>query len=447
MNKSYRDRQSYYPKFKKSPLYIIVNKQNPDTKYQFDFITKQYMDLNDRQIDTGEFFNNTPEIKNFFFPSFINKDYEDVEGEYNKINILSLNDATELIKITTEEQSQQNPLINAILTNNEDILSQLIIDEHLNKYEATEVVKNYLRLPINVNNLYGEIDDVIHEINSYENSISRSYDDIFSDIEDSYRSGEDEFNEKNLGELFEQYYNVNKDKIKRTFGIIEYNVFKRNFFTNFIENDKISEEYFERVTKLSQPDYEEYFNKKIDGIKIYIKINDNYTEKNVSISIPYLIRYLIYREDVTKIENDLNEFINDYLSYYDLGGEPEYYYESNYTYPDYDVDHEMTYVIDEFFDDIFDKSDIYNECSVYRDKFNEIKKNLFKGDTVYENEHVRVEIMSTDVDCEMGTVRIKFHNKDTNKNFEGNVKVENLASYATNYQLFETFARFKKNIL
>ena len=66
----------------------------------------------------------------------------------------------------------------------------------------------------------------------------------------------------------------------------------------------------------------------------------------------------------------MNEFINDYLSYYDLGGEPEYYYESNYTYPDYDVDHEMTYVIDEFFDDIFDKSDIYNECSVYRDKFN-----------------------------------------------------------------------------
>jgi hypothetical protein len=51
------------------------------------------------------------------------------------------------------------------------------------------------------------------------------------------------------------------------------------------------------------------------------------------------------------------------------------------------------------------------------------------------------------VECDNESVDIEYKNNDTGKIYNGHVKVDNLASYVTNYKLFENFITFKKNIL
>jgi hypothetical protein len=58
-----------------------------------------------------------------------------------------------------------------------------------------------------------------------------------------------------------------------------------------------------------------------------------------------------------------------------------------------------------------------------------------------------VKILNSQVDCEDGSIEIEYKNKDTGKKYTGSVKIDNLVSYLTNYQLFENYISFKKNIL
>ena len=63
-------------------------------------------------------------------------------------------------------------------------------------------------------------------------------------------------------------------------------------------------------------------------------------------------------------------------------------------------------------------------------------KTLFKESNRFENDHAKVIIRSTHIDCEKGTVKIDFVNKDNNQVFYNrDVKVENLPKYCTNYEL------------
>ena len=75
LNPDYQERESRF-KFhdNKGRLYIIVNNSDFNERYQFHFETNQYMDINDRGINTGKFLDNNPEIRNFFFPSFVKSD-------------------------------------------------------------------------------------------------------------------------------------------------------------------------------------------------------------------------------------------------------------------------------------------------------------------------------------------------------------------------------------
>ena len=50
----------------KGPLYILINKNNPNEKYQFHFESSQFMDVNDAPIDIPMFLKDNPEIKSIF---------------------------------------------------------------------------------------------------------------------------------------------------------------------------------------------------------------------------------------------------------------------------------------------------------------------------------------------------------------------------------------------
>ena len=55
---------NYYNRM--GPLYILINKSNPNEKYQFHFESSQFMDVNDAPIDIPMFLKDNPEIKSIF---------------------------------------------------------------------------------------------------------------------------------------------------------------------------------------------------------------------------------------------------------------------------------------------------------------------------------------------------------------------------------------------
>ena len=50
----------------KGPLYININKHNPELKYQFHFETEQFMDKEDKEIDIGDFLDAHPGLESFY---------------------------------------------------------------------------------------------------------------------------------------------------------------------------------------------------------------------------------------------------------------------------------------------------------------------------------------------------------------------------------------------
>jgi hypothetical protein len=63
-------------------------------------------------------------------------------------------------------------------------------------------------------------------------------------------------------------------------------------------------------------------------------------------------------------------------------------------------------------------------------------KTLFKGSDRFENDHAKVIIRSTHIDCEKGTVKIDFVNKDNGQVFYNkDVQVGNIPQYCSNYEL------------
>jgi hypothetical protein len=99
-----------------------------------------------------------------------------------------------------------------------------------------------------------------------------------------------------------------------------------------------------------------------------------------------------------------------------------------------------------YFKKLFDDFEGTQECTQLRLQLSNIIQKLFKGSTEFENDKVRVEIPNLSIDCENQSVNIKFWNKETDKRYEGAVKVENLPSYVTNYKLFESIVDFKRFI-
>jgi hypothetical protein len=144
--------------------------------------------------------------------------------------------------------------------------------------------------------------------------------------------------------------------------------------------------------------------------------------------------------------------LDEYVSYCGHDGDYERTYDYNITYPKYENNY-LSSKTDKYFDSLFDDAENSGECIQLRKKFNEILEKYFKGSTTYQNEHIRVRLKSNEIDCNTGMVKVEYDNLDTGETFGGwnskndSVKIDNLVSLMTNYKLFESIIKFKKNIL
>lgn len=411
LNTSYHNRTSQYPSYsKQGTLYIIVNRLDPDVKYQFHFESNQFMDSSDRGIDVPTFLNNNKEVRNFFFPSFVNENVSELtkDSQLNKITLLSPNDASEILKKLLTDEELKNPLVSYFLGTGK-------------KYIDFEF-ENPKTYPRNVNDVNSTLQYL-----SYSNG-------------DSDFGYYDSDNTAVLLDAFQKYYKEFENDIRQKLHISTYEQFYDNFYKLYTENEKILDKLNEESNALSSEEYQNNLNQEKNKIEKLIKITEYFYEMVVSLPIGHLIPFILDR-NYTSLA-DKNEIIDEYIEYYGLGEYPEIYNE--YIIAEYDNKGDFHNAVVDYFNDFLTDDD--NQCLKTHKKFKNIFHDIFKNEKTLENDIVLIQLKSTHIDCETETIPVIILNKQTNKRFEGDVKIDNLSTYAFNYKLFEQVLKFKKLI-
>jgi len=445
LNKKNKDRGNLYQRYAKDgPLYIMIEKSNPDYKFQFHFESKQFMDKDDKRINTSEFLTNKTELLNFFFPSFTREvSNEEIQLELKRIDVLPDEYGTELIKKSIGQID--NPLINAILNEDEVALEQLIVSDELNG--SVEV--NAGRLVIPVGDLKDDTQTLYDVISYYEYESENGWQFVYDDMRDR---GIDEYEEENLLKFFTDYYESNKDELKNTLAIRDFSQFNQMFFDNYKSNNDIQEDFWTDIADQSYENYETANESELNSFKNLIEFEYGY---EILISVVSVVRFLI-KKNINKISDEdgttLWNFMDGYISANDLPTEYERIYDFSVNYPKYGENNSLTKRTNDLFDGYMEDNDSTQHCVKLRQTLNDVMSKFFKNSTKFENEHIIVRLKSTEIDCVNGTIKVEYTNKDTGETYGGwgnksdSVKVENLASLVTNYKLFESLIKFKRNI-
>jgi hypothetical protein len=445
LNKKNKDRGNLYQRYAKDgPLYIMIEKSNPDYKFQFHFESKQFMDKDDKRINTSEFLTDKTELLNFFFPSFTREvSNEEIQLELKRIDVLPDEYGTELIKKSIGQID--NPLINAILNEDEVALEELLVSDELNG--PVEVSGGRLVIP--VSDLKEDTQTLYDVISYYEYESENGWQFVYDDMRDR---GIDEYEEENLLKFFTDYYESNKDELKNTLGIRDFNQFNQMFFDNYKSNNDIQEDFWTDIADLSYENYETANESELNSFKNLIEFNYGY---EILISIVSVVRFLI-KKNISKISDEdgtpLWNFMDGYIDANNLPTEYERIYDFSVNYPKYGENNSLTKRTNDLFERYMDDSESTQHCVKLRQTLNDVMSKFFKNSTTFENEHIKVRLKSTEIDCVNGTVKVEYTNKDTGETYGGwrsnsdSVKVENLASLVTNYKLFENLIKFKRNI-
>jgi hypothetical protein len=439
LNSAHKDRSNQFQNYNsRDPLYIIINNNDLNLKYQFHFQSKSFMDKEDHRINSGEFLEKNPEIRNFFFPSFTKDELSDdeVKLELSRLSILSPNDSTKIIEKLSGKLSETNPLIKALIDRNEESLdNELIVDSNMRhgvEINGNDVVFYYEKL-------MGDLDSVNDIINYYESDIYNSGERIYDDVTNE----DDEWRNERLEEYFTDYYNENKETLSTSYGILSYEDFKNEFFDNFKDDNQIKETYYDIYVRLNIDSFDAECQSMIDEIKKYISYSVYRGYTTVDVNIGYFILYL-GEKGISKIgEDESEDVLNNYINHYNIQTEYEGIYDYNHRSPKYE---DIKDDVEKYFDTLFDDYEGVVECAKVRTQLQDIIKRVFNGQTEVDNDKFKLEIRSLKVDCENKSVDVRYYNKETGETHEGPVKIENLATYATNYKLFESIRRFKQII-
>ena len=448
LSKEGRGRTSAFSSYNKpnDPLYIIINKENPDIKYQLHFGTNQYMDPSDKPIKVTQYFKKYEEWVRFFFPSFYSDvSQEQLNLELRRIDVLNDDMAHDLIQKAVV--STDNELIQHIMRKDSDSVVDFMGDDDIKDIDFYSSM-----IEISVRGLEQDAEQLSYTLSHYEYETHNGNEFIYDDLR-NYFDDDDTLKEKLESGYFSKYFNENKDLIQKHTGISNYKIFKKYYLDNYVNNEKIKEALIEDVSDLSSESYESYFVGEVTRIKSFIQFTNNTIDINIPKFIKTLLTHNIRSIDSegTPLWNSIDLFISDNS----LPMEYEGHYNYDMTYPEFGQYNEITKVTENYFEKIL--YDENNElCRKYRDMLDSVVDKLFKKDNFghysYEDENISVMLKSLDVDCSDGTVSVIYQNKQTGKTYGTNntpdkVKIENLSSLVTNYKLFEQVISFKKNII
>lgn len=437
LNPDYKDRTNRFNSYSspQSPLYIIVNKENENDKYQLHFSSNQLKNPADNEItNRAQFFNERLEVKKTFFPSLYisNPELDNVKSELSKAKkFLSQSDLLILREIVYKEYGGVNPFINALNGENEDDIISFISDD-----SVTCSVKN--------GNLEFEVKVLPTSADGYDNAMSvlrnweyNAYNDVSESEYDQYRSDSVDI----LSSYLSNYYETNRTELINLFGFYcrtyeSFMEFAEN--SGIYKNEKIKDTYLDEFTSGTGASLESAVREIIKNYEELLELETHWgTFKIIKAPIEKLIEF-IGEKEIYSIES-IDSFIDDYISYFDLP-------DSDYVeYPEYDYEYPTQKIMDSAFNDYFDdKHEEFfdNEetgCKETREKLIKIFEKYFSNSGMYENEFIKIELKQPwfkNFTCENG-VDVKLHNKKTNKTEEGYVQVDNLINHMQIEPLFE----------
>jgi hypothetical protein len=445
LNKKHKDRSNMFNRYSpQGPLFIMIDKQNHDNKYQFHFESGQYMDRDDKRINVSEFIirRENKEIFDYFFPSFSREvSSDEIKNEINKLDILPNDLGLQLFEKTIGVID--NKLVNAILSDDEDTVSELM--------NGVDIIIRNGRIGISIDELGSDLRQLDQNIGYYEYESEHGWEFVYNDMRD--KGMDDEYDQQILEEFLRPFYEENSQTFLREFSINNFEGFLSNFFDAYKDDDNITDAFWSDIADLTYESYEMGNEEEVNRIQKDIKIESEYRGYNISLNLVKFIQYILRGEyEEISDEDLLNEMLDDFVSYCKHDGEFEPFYDYNITYPKYGESNQITKQTDDFFDYILEDIERGNSCMELKRTLNQIIQKYFTSySKVYENEHIRVHLKSTEINCDTGMVKVEYTNKDTGEKFGGwgqpdGVKVENLMSLLTNYKLFESLMRFKKNI-
>ena len=438
LNPKHKDRGSLFTRYhSQGPLYIIISNSNVNEKYQFHFESKQYMDRDDRRINVTEFLNNNEDIKNLFFPSLVSDDVSDemVRKQITRLNALDEDDAGILVNKLVTKSAPDNELIMALISKDEDKVGELITDEDVYQFEIDGE-----NLVISFSNSYGGSLRTTQETYSYYYSEANSgYDMLW----DRMNNEDSDYIKETLSHYLEEYYKENESELKSSHGYQNYEQFKTDHYDNFVESDDMWDEYSSYFVDKNARFYEDAAQLEVDAIEKYIDFDHSYGGKEtVIVRIPYLLLFLV-KKGYKKIDGKdlyMTDLLAEYVSEYNIDND----YEGIWDYQQEDVKYdELKPDIEKYFDNVLENNEGVKRCSELRGVLNNTIQQVFKGQTSIDNDEFMVRIPSLKIDCDKESINVYYYNKKTGERFDGPVKVENLASFATNYKLFESILNIK----
>jgi hypothetical protein len=445
LNPKHKDRSNRFQSYSKDgPLYIMINKKNPDYKFQFHFESNQYMDKDDQRINTKEFLKDEKnvEIFKFFFPSFYGDvSKEQIDLEFKRIDLLP--DGWAMLLINKITENSNNPLVKAVISGDEEELERLISSGKLNN---TPYIDDG-NLMIGVKQLEEYVEEHYSVIGYYQSEADNGWEWVYNDVE---HRGIDEYVQDDLTKYLEGYYEEKKYDFVIELGIDSFEKFHRDFFENYKSNDDIEDAFFSDITDLSYQSYEQINQNLVEKEKQFLDIEDGYDGYEIKIPVQYFVKFII-KKNIQTINDNLNwelfQTLDSYIRFYGLVTEFEPAYEYEQTLPKYGDNRYLHKETDKFFDKILDEPERAKRCGELRKQFNKIKDKYFKGgDTdTFENEIVKVRLQSSEIDCEKEMVNISYFNKNDKDQWgdtkKGWVKLDNLVSILTNYKLFESIKK------
>jgi hypothetical protein len=213
-------------------------------------------------------------------------------------------------------------------------------------------------------------------------------------------------------------------------------------YENFTQDDNIWDWYgYEYVNKNTQH-FESAAQSYVDDIVKYVDFDSYTREELVKVKIPYFLLFLVKKD--YQIIDGVNEYMIDvldsYVSYYDIDND----YEGIWDHQVDDVKYEdLEKPITDYFEKVFTDFEGVKKCAEYRKTLNDVIQKVFKGSDRIENEEFSIYLPSMKIDCDKGTIVIVMNDKKKGTRESGPIKVDNLATYATNYKLFENVKNIK----
>lgn len=438
LNPKHQDRGSLYSRYhSQGHLYILINKTDINEKYQFHFQSKQYMNKEDGRINIQEFLNNNEDVKYFFFPSLVRDDVDDntLRQQIDRLNAVDDEDAAILVNKLVSGSAKKNPIIAALINKDVESLEGLITDDDVYSIDIESE-----QLIVAFKSSYGGGLRTTHDTLSYYQHEANDGREV---LWDRMNNEDSDYIKDILEHYLQEYYKRNSENLKSEYGYRDYEDFKSDQYDNFTENDNIWEWYSDTYVSKNAGYYEDAAQAEVDAIEKYIDFDDSYGRNEaVIVKIPYLLLFLA-KKDYKLIdgkENYMVDVLDDYVSHYNVDND----YEGIWDHQTDDVKYEdLERPINEYFEKIFDDFEGMKQCSEYRKTLNDVVQTVFKGADRIENDEFSIYLPSMKIDCEKGTINIVMQDKKKNTRVSGPIKIDNLASYATNYKLFENVNNIK----